>query len=167
MKTNYLAHDAEYKRRKLKGYPGWADQETLASNLRTLESEFTAHGSLLRNLSGNHALELGCGAGDLSIWLATRGFRVQGVDISPTAIVWARQKTPEDCAADFEVASVLSLDHLRSLQIDLILDGHCLHCVIGNDRKTLLHNARRLLKPDGLLFDSMKAAVGSRKVGFS
>lgn len=152
MKTNYLAHDAEYRKRKSDGLPGWADQETLDSNLRTLKSEFAEQEKLLDELPGNRVLELGCGAGDLSIWLAENGFDVRGVDISPTAIDWAKQKAEtEQRSITFDVTSVLDLDHLAASQFDLVLDGHCLHCIVGEDRKTILANARRLLKPDGLL----------------
>lgn len=32
-------------------------------------------------------------------------------------------------------------------QFDFILDGFCLHCIIGEDRPVFLANAFRLLKP--------------------
>jgi len=38
---------------------------------------------------GGRLLEMGCGAGNLTVWLAGQGFEVCGVDISPTAISWA------------------------------------------------------------------------------
>ncbi len=33
---------------------------------------------------------------------------------------------------------------------DFILDGHCLHCIIGKDRKIFLRNVHRVLKPGGI-----------------
>lgn len=45
------------------------------------ETEFPTSGS---------ALDLACGAGEFSVWLARRGLDVWGVDISPTAIDQAR-----------------------------------------------------------------------------
>lgn len=36
------------------------------------------------------ALELACGAGQASVWLALRGLRVHGVDVSPVAVAQAR-----------------------------------------------------------------------------
>jgi SAM-dependent methyltransferase len=41
--------------------------------------------------TGGHALELACGRGRASVWLAVRGMEVWGVDVSPVAIDLARQ----------------------------------------------------------------------------
>ena len=68
MKTDYFVHDEVYKTRKAAGFPGWADVETLQSNLATLTAEFHANCPF----DSGQVLELGCGAGDLSIWLADR-----------------------------------------------------------------------------------------------
>jgi hypothetical protein len=35
--------------------------------------------------------------------------------------------------------------------VHLLLDGHCLHCLIGPDRAGFFCNARRYLRPDGVL----------------
>ena len=34
---------------------------------------------------------------------------------------------------------------------DLVLDGHCLHCIIGDDRRQFFASALRVLKPEGVL----------------
>ena len=58
------------------------------------------------------ALDIGCGTGDNSIWLARRAFDVTGVDVSALAIEKARQKAREgnvECrflVADFLKAQV-------------------------------------------------------------
>lgn len=56
--------------------------------------------SLLANLptdlAGLRLLDAGCGAGQLSIELAQRGAEVVGVDISPSLLKIARQRTPPD-----------------------------------------------------------------------
>ncbi|WP_167106308.1 methyltransferase domain-containing protein [Mycobacterium sp. DL592] len=38
-----------------------------------------------------HALDLACGQGEVSVWLAVRGLHVLGVDVSPVAIAAARE----------------------------------------------------------------------------
>ena len=52
------------------------------------------------------ALEIASGRGELSIWLALRGMDVQGVDVSPVAIEFARELAQRSGVADqcqFEV----------------------------------------------------------------
>ena len=95
-------------------------------------------------------LELGCGAGNLALALADKGFDIYGIDISPTAILWAKEKKEEkNLKAEFKVGNVLDLPYPDNF-FDVIVDGHCLHCIIGKDRKLFLHNALSTLKPNGL-----------------
>ena len=148
MKTDYALHDRQYQKRRAAGEPGWNDAETIANNNGKLAAALAAgyypkHGK---------ALELGCGAGDLSLELAARGYDVSGVDIAPTAIEWARDKAQErGLSADFQVGSVLDLASYADNTFDLVLDGYCLHCIIGDDRAKFYAAARRVLKPGGLL----------------
>lgn len=51
--------------------------------------------SCLPNLSGARVLDGGCGAGQMAIALAERGAEVVAVDISPSLLEVARQRTPE------------------------------------------------------------------------
>ncbi len=154
MKTNYIGHDELYKLRKLKGWSGWADNATVQSNLRTLQEEF---GQGFVPTFGR-VLELGCGAGGLSLWLSTQGYDVDGIDIAPTAIAWAKEKAASRDSGeafggtDFRVGNVTSLDEYSDELFDFVLDGHCLHCIIGDDREKTLRSAKRVLKPEGLLF---------------
>ena len=148
MRTDYIAHNEQYKRRKAEGRPGWQDSDTLKETLDTLEeifqSEYVPRGGRL--------LELGCGAGDLTLWLAGRGYDAYGVDIAPTAIDWAREKALDDhTPADFRVGSVVDLNGYPDGFFDVVLDGHCFHCIIGDDRNLFLASARRVLKPNGVL----------------
>jgi hypothetical protein len=39
-------------------------------------------------------------------------------------------------------------------EYDFVVDGHCLHCIIGTDRQRLLANVRGALAPGGQLFVS-------------
>ena len=52
------------------------------------------------------ALEIACGRGELSVWLALRGMEVLGVDVSPVAIEFAEELALRSGVADrckFEV----------------------------------------------------------------
>jgi ubiquinone/menaquinone biosynthesis C-methylase UbiE len=145
--VDYLRHDAAYRQRRAAGQPGWETAAALRENLDLLAQVFAAphfpkNGSLL---------ELGCGAGDLSLWAAQRRFEVHGVDISPFAIQWAQEKAnAQKIPAHFQTASVLDLP-FASDSFDVVLDGRCFHCIIGPDRAKFLAEAYRVLKPGGIL----------------
>lgn len=97
-------------------------------------------------------LELGCGAGDLSLFLAEAGYEAHGVDIAPSAIDWAREKAvTRGLQANFRVGSVLELSAFQDGYFDLVLDGYCFHCIIGPDRARFLASAMRVLKPGAVL----------------
>ncbi|MBN2789198.1 MAG: methyltransferase domain-containing protein, partial [Candidatus Delongbacteria bacterium] len=89
----------------------------------------------------------------MSLWIAEKGFEVYGIDISPTAIDWAKEKAADlNLKAYFRLDSVLDLSEFPDDHFDFILDGHCLHCIIGDDRKKFLTEALRVLKPNGFFF---------------
>jgi ubiquinone/menaquinone biosynthesis C-methylase UbiE len=145
--VDYFLHDAAYQRRRKEGRPSWETSVALRENLDLLEQVFHApHFPKTGRL-----LELGCGAGDMSLWAAQRGFEVHGVDISSTAIQWAREKAAaQNLSAHFQVGNVIDLSAFAADSFDVVLDGRCYHCIIGPDRAQLLREARRVLKPGGI-----------------
>lgn len=150
MKTDYEGHDAAYQRyRQQPGRVGWDDAEQLATSIASLDQlvrgpAFPKQGQLL---------ELGCGAGNICLELAKYGFDVHGVDIAPTAIDWARQNSLRAGAAcTFSVGNVLDLNNFSEHSFDIVLDGHCLHCIIGADRLQFFSSALRVLRPGGTFF---------------
>jgi ubiquinone/menaquinone biosynthesis C-methylase UbiE len=58
-----------------------------------------------------------------------------------------------DLPLRFEQHSVLEFDDWADEAFDFILDGFCLHCLVGtDDRNKYLETAYRLLKPGGIFF---------------
>jgi 2-polyprenyl-3-methyl-5-hydroxy-6-metoxy-1,4-benzoquinol methylase len=162
MKTDYSSHDEVYKKLKAEGKLGWDTAEVTEDIILTLENLLST-----RNIpESGKLLELGCGAGNISIWLAKKGYDVYGIDISPTAIEWAKEKAKEhNINIDFKVGNVLDLQDFSSNLFDIVLDGHCFHCIIGKDRRKFLLSASRVLKHSGLLLIStMCGEVISEKV---
>ncbi len=146
-KTFYEGHDEAYKKRKAAGRIGWDTAEGTSENLKIFASAFQ---NPLVPKNGK-VLELGCGAGDISIMLGEIGYKISGIDISETAIVWAKEKAAaKNIEADFRVGNVLDLSEFEEQSFDIVLDGHCLHCIIGEDRKKFLSEAFRVLKNGGL-----------------
>ncbi len=147
MKTHYVGHDGQYRRHKANGQVGWETAEVVEENLASLAAALQA----THMPQGGRVLEVGCGAGDLSLWLAAEGYSVQGVDISPTAVAWAREKAQaRGLRAEFQVGDVTNLTGYSADMFDLVLDGYCLHCIIGQDRGAFLGSVYRVLKPGGI-----------------
>ena len=147
LRTDYFGHDHVYRKRRETGQPGWATDEQAAEYHeileRTLRPSYTP--------ATGRVLELGCGDGVNAIWLARRGYDVCGVDISPAATEWARSKAmASGVQAEFRVGNVLNLEDYPGDAFDIVLDGHCYHCIIGEDRGAFLTSALRVLKPGGL-----------------
>ena len=148
MKTDYFLHDGRYRKLRQTDNPGWDNAETLAKNLTQWRSRLEAPYLPKQG----RALELGCGAGDLTLMMAEMGFLATGIDISPTAIDWAREKALQrGVQADFLVGNVCDLSDFSSGAFDVVLDGHCLHCIVGEDRRRVLEETRRMLRPGGYL----------------
>lgn len=82
------------------GFTPW-DSHPIARNLQDLV-EGTADS---RPLPAGSALDLGCGTGDTSIYLAQHGWKVTGVDFAPRALAKARAKAG---------ANGLSINHVNA-----------------------------------------------------
>ena len=87
-------------------------------------------------------LELGCGAGDLSVELLRRGARLTAVDISPGMVDLARSRAPD---ASFVVAPAEETG-LPDASFDLVVGKWVLHHLDVADAAAEVH---RLLRPGG------------------
>jgi SAM-dependent methyltransferase len=145
MKTDYGGHDARYRQLRDQGAPGW----DTAEGYREHETELAWMLAALEPRRGNRLLELGCGAGNMAGWLVARGFEVTGIDISPTAVAWATERAIPNTR--FLVGDLVAG---IAGEYDVVLDGHCLHCIIGDDRARMLANVRAALVPGGHFFIS-------------
>lgn len=98
------------------------------------------------------AVDLGCGAGNYAVWLATRGFRVTGIDLSPNALALARRRAEEEQVVCRWVASDLATpirDDTLVGAFDFAYDWEVLHHVFPDDRPTFAANACRMLRDGG------------------
>jgi len=60
--------------------------------------------------SSGSALDIACGQGEISVWLARRGLRVVGVDVSPVAIGYAHELAVRNQVDDHCRFTVVDLD---------------------------------------------------------
>jgi len=95
------------------------------------------------------ALELGCGTGWNCVYLASIGFDVTGIDISPTAIDAARNRAAEaDTDCRFMLADIYNPPAFGKL-FDFIFDRGCFHSIRQIDEPAFVAITKRLLAPDG------------------
>ncbi|MFF0460219.1 class I SAM-dependent methyltransferase [Streptomyces mexicanus] len=104
-------------------------------------------------IGGRRALDLGCGPGRNALHLAARGFAVDAVDLSPAALVWARERARESGAeVRFLCGDAFALAGAElSGPYDLIYDSGCFHHLPPHRRISYLALLDRLLAPGGHL----------------
>ena len=115
---------------------------------------FTPHPLLVNNeilLSGGRALDLACGLGQNSIWLARLGYHVIGIDVSGVALSAALSRARKLHLPDRPVFVQMDLAQwsLPPNMFDLI-------CVFRFLKRRLFPEIRSGLRPGGLLFYSTR-----------
>ncbi len=159
MKVDYATHDHAYRSRKLNGFHGWDSDEVTEDSIAKINK------LLLTNDVPHQGklLDIGCGAGNLSFFLEKKGYEVTGIDVSEVAIAWAKEKVAGTASkvhfAVMNAAEVLAFTE----QFDLVVDNHCLHCIIGEDRTTYLNNIYQSLKQKGFYLLSSMCANEPKK----
>ena len=95
-------------------------------------------------------IDLGCGAGNYAIYLASIGFDVTGIDISPAAIKIAEENAKKKGVKwNFLVADVLGdLDEVKET-FDFAYDWELLHHIFPDKRKKYIKNVYRIINPGG------------------
>ncbi len=97
---------------------------------------------------GGTVLDIGCGAGADTIFVARLGFRAIGVDTSVKAIEIARTRAAEDgIVADFRLADATALP-LADDSVDFAMDRGCLHVIDEDLRRDYARELHRVLRPD-------------------
>lgn len=151
MQPDYSIHDRKYQEARAKGWEGWGGPDRLAKAYVWIDRLFSYDGVP----KSGRTLDLGCGEGNYTRLLAQKGYNVIGVDISATAIAWAKEKSAHaDDGICYFQKDLTKPDLLLGQSFDLITDGNCLHCIIGLDRQVFLTNVRRLLSSHGVFFIS-------------
>lgn len=113
---------------------------------------------LVKQLAIGRALDLGCGPGRTSIYLAQQGWQVDGVDFVAKAIEIAMERARiAQVKPQFYCASVTALDFLTG-PYDLAIDIGCGHSLDSDQLRHYHAHLKRLIRPNGLylLFARLK-----------
>jgi SAM-dependent methyltransferase len=97
-------------------------------------------------------LDVGCGTGELSLFLARQGLEVLGVDLSPLAVERAREKARwRRVDARFLVWDALELSRLAaSFSFRTVVDSAMLHVLGDRERDRFVAGLADVLEPGGL-----------------
>ncbi|MFH1802782.1 MAG: class I SAM-dependent methyltransferase [archaeon] len=94
-------------------------------------------------------LDVGCGEGLYSIYLASKGFDVTGIDISENAINIAKENAKKANAnIEFKTLDALDLDNLNE-KFDFIFEWTLLHQIAPSERKKYVENLNKITNNNG------------------
>ena len=110
------------------------------------------------------ALDIGCGNGDNSIWLAQKHFQVTGTDISEIAIKKAKEKASKsDVKCTFLVVDFFR-NRIENEPFDFVFDRGCFHTFDSDkERKRFAKNVASNLEKDGLWLSLIGSADERRQ----
>jgi SAM-dependent methyltransferase len=123
----------------------WAQEEITWGMFRVSESEV----EVLGDVSGLDVLDLGCGVAYFSAWLARRGARPVGLDVTPAQLETARRMQAETGLSFPLVEASAEAVPLPDVSFDLVLSeyGASIWC----EPAAWVLEAARLLRPGGRL----------------
>jgi SAM-dependent methyltransferase len=102
-------------------------------------------------LTPGRALELGCGQGRNSVYLASQGYTVDAVDFSAEAVRQARQRAGRaGHRVNIQCCSIFDAD-ITEGGYDLVYDSGCFHHIAPHRRESYVRLVGRALRPGGSL----------------
>jgi 2-polyprenyl-3-methyl-5-hydroxy-6-metoxy-1,4-benzoquinol methylase len=109
----------------------------------------------------SRVLDLGCGNGRHAIYFAREGMEASGIDISETAIEWAKDwSNREGFAIDFRVGSITELPY-PDQHFDVVVSHGVLDHIRMDDATQAVREVARVLPSGGLFYFDLKSADDS------
>lgn len=144
--------ELEYLRLRLIGEQGWGGPSYERRRAGWIKS--VTHLRMLEGFPHPPApmLELGCGNGMVSRLFAQEGYEIDGIDLSTNAVLWARDIfEAAGLHGRFQCGAVDAMPFYQAETFELVVDGNCFHCLVGDSRARCLAEVRRVLRPNGTL----------------
>lgn len=139
MPTSYEKWDQIYRKYALESLP-WELGKPRKALVELVEKG---------RIKKGEALDICCGAGTNTVYLAKKGFQVTGIDISSKAIEYAVKKAEEaNVKIKLMVQNFLELP-FEDEEFDFVFDMGCFHHVEIEDRETFIRGVFRVLKKGG------------------
>lgn len=116
-------------------------------------------------VEGKIILDLGCGTGRNSNYLADLGNTVTGIEISKTAITLAKSRAKEmGVNVNYVLGDIGTPYPLEDSSVDIVLDVTSSNSLDESGREVYLHEVDRVLKNGGYFFVRALAKDGSKNV---
>ena len=144
--------DSSYRRTRM---PGWDVGRPAGELKRVVESGAVKPG---------RALVLGCGTGTNAVYLASKGFKVTGVEVAPTALTLAEQRARKaKVKVRWLVADAVAVPDIGPF--DFIFDRGCYHHIQRYDAAGFAKTVSRLTREGSLFLLLAGNANESRRYG--
>ncbi|MBM9521241.1 class I SAM-dependent methyltransferase [Desulforhopalus vacuolatus] len=100
--------------------------------------------------SPSDAVDLGCGAGNYAIWMASQGFRMTGLDLSSNAIELASSLAVQK-GVECRFKAINMVEAIEDLDnaFDFAFDWEVLHHIFPENRECYAGNVHRMLRSGG------------------